>query len=123
MQDVKPVAIAQKPCRFHYVVDTETNGIAAEFVDLEPALAAVDVCDITAVAPAHDFEIVDAVIELKADGHWKRGCQRSSAPPWRRVSVGHIQEQRRKGRFRSCILARRQQNVAIFSDKSRGRFA
>src|SRR6202521_5232653 len=72
VQDIKPIAVAEESCRFHDAVDAETDGVAAELVDLEPALAAIEASDITAVTLTHDFEIMDAVIELNARGHWKR---------------------------------------------------
>ena len=70
-----------------------------------------------------ELEIMDAVIELNADGNWKRCGQGPPAPPWRRVRVGHIQEQRRERCFRSRVLARRQQIVAMLADEGGRRLA
>ena len=42
MQEIQPVAVAQEFCRFHHAVAAEADGIAAEFVDLETVLAAID---------------------------------------------------------------------------------
>ena len=58
--------------------------IAAQFLDLEPVLAAIEMGRITAVALAHDFEIVDGMIELDAGRDREGRRERPPLSPWRR---------------------------------------
>src|SRR5450759_3674579 len=120
---MEPIAIAEEPCRFHQAAGAKTNRVAAEFVDLEPVLAAIEACEITAVALADDFEIVDTMIERDADGNWKCCRQCPSAAPRRCMGVGDIQQQRRKGRFRCRVFAQRQQIVAVPPNEGSGRLS
>ena len=86
MQQIKPVAVAEESGRFRKAVAAEADAVAAQRVDLEPMLAAIAAGEIAAIALARDFQIVDAVIELDADGNRKRRRQRPPAPPRRRMS-------------------------------------
>ena len=123
VQDIEPVAVAEefadsaRPSLRKRMLSRPSSSISNR------CSRAIEACDIAAVALAHDFEFVDAMIELDADGNRKRRRQRPPAPPRRRKRVGDVKQQRRKRRLRSRILARRQQLVAMFADEGRRRFA
>src|SRR3954471_10672275 len=123
MQDVEPIAIAQISRRFHAAVAAETYAIGFKLIDLEATLAAIETCDIIAVALARDLEIIDPMIELNADRKRKCRGERAAFAPRRGMTIGHIKQQRRERHFRGCVLARRQQIVAMLGEKSRRRFA
>jgi hypothetical protein len=104
MQQIEPVAVAEEGGRFRKTIAAEADAIAAQRVDLEPVFAAIAACEIAAIPLARDFQIIDAVIELDADGNRKRRCQRPAAPPRRRVSVGDVKQQRGQRRVRGRVL-------------------
>ena len=108
------ITVAEEFCRFGQAVAAETNGFAAEFIDLEPVLGPIEAGHITAVALTHDFEIVDGMIELDASGKRKRRRQRPSAPPWRRERIRNVQQQCRERCIRNTRRLRgAKQIVAI----------
>ena len=74
--------------------------IATEFLDLEPMLATIEMGRITAVALAHDLEIVDAMIELDA-GSEAGTSPRASARfrHGRRIGIGNVEQQAAQRRY------------------------
>src|SRR5712692_5450509 len=76
VQDMEPVAVPEKSCRFHHAVGLKTDRIAAKLTDLEPVLAAIELYGVTTIALAHDFEILNAMIKLKTSSDRECRCQR-----------------------------------------------
>src|SRR6185295_857579 len=122
VQNVKPVAVAQKSRALHHSALEEADGVAGQFLDLEAALLAVAAGKIAAVALADDFDLLSAAAEIDAQCERKGRCQRSATAPWWRVRIGHVEQQRRLRRL-LCAATRRQQFVAMSSDERRRRLA
>ena len=123
VQHVKPVAIPEEAFGLGNAVAAEADDVATEFVDFKPVLDTLDVCEIGAVALAHDLNVVDASIELDPNGSRKRRGERPPATPWSRIGVADIKQQGCQRHIRRRILARRQQGVPMLLDESGGGFA
>src|SRR4051794_21735775 len=115
---MKAVAVAAITRLLREAVDSISDRIATKFFDLEAQVGAREVCEVAALALAHDFNLIDVPADPDAHRNRERCRQRTSLAPRPRAAVGDVKQQCCKRQLR-CPGAGRHKLVAVLCDESR----